>query len=99
MSHFDILCPECKKRMGGCHCFGQPREQRLGDHPCPDCSETEPAFVDIYPVAEHGGVDGSQHIKTVYFLKETSAKAYAAKYKGRIYESRRVLSPVKLAVL
>ncbi len=36
--HFDLLCPVCKTRVGGCRCPSPTKEQRLDATPCAACA-------------------------------------------------------------
>lgn len=36
--HFDLLCPVCRRRVGGCRCMSPGKEQRLAAAPCPECA-------------------------------------------------------------
>ena len=38
-SHYDLLCPLCKARVGGCRCMAKDKEQRLDVKPCPACQQ------------------------------------------------------------
>jgi hypothetical protein len=37
--HYDLLCPLCKKRVGGCRCATPGKAQRLDTKPCPACQQ------------------------------------------------------------
>lgn len=52
--HFDLLCPVCRRRVGGCRCMSPGKEQRLAAAPCPECAASAAGVGQQFPTVGAG---------------------------------------------